>query len=94
MLEGRRKIIETAQFEPRLQALEDAQKRPAAESHSDNSESGLGDLKEQPLPETAISLNDSLAPQAGTGESEAPLQGLDSEPGPIAIQSENEKEPE
>ena len=88
MLEARRKIIETAQFEARLQALEEAQKKPAAESHSGNSESGLADLKEPSLPETANSLNDSQAPQA------TPLHELDSEPGIIADQNENEKEPE
>jgi hypothetical protein len=93
MLEGRRKIIETAQFEARLQALEEAQKKPAAESHISNSESGLGDLKD-PSRKPAISLNDAQAPQAKTGEPEAPLQELDSEPRPIADQNENEMEPE
>ena len=94
MLEGRRKIMETAQFEARLKALEEAQTKPAAESHSGDSEFGLADLNEQPLSETAISLNDSLAPQAKTGEPEAPLQELDSEPESIADQNEDEKEPE
>jgi hypothetical protein len=94
MLEGRRKIIETDQFVVRLEALEEAQKKPAAKSRSGCSESGLGDLKEQPRPEVAISLNDSQAPQAKTREPEAPLQELDSGPGPIADQNEHEKEPE
>ena len=78
MLEGRRKIIETTQFDARLKALEEAQKKPAAESHSGNPQSGSGDLKEQPAPEPAIPLNDSQAPQAKTGEQETPLQELDS----------------
>jgi hypothetical protein len=94
MLEGRRKIIESAQFEPRLKAVEEAQQKPAATSHVGNSQSGLGDLKEQPLPEAAISSNDSQAPQAKTGEPEAPLQEFDSGLGPIADQNEHEKEPE
>src|SRR5579862_6411946 len=94
MLEGRRKIIDTTQFDARLKALEEGQKKPAAESHSGNPQSGPGDLKEQPAPEPAISLNDSPAPQAKTGEQETPLQELDSGPEPIGDQNENEKEPE
>jgi hypothetical protein len=94
MLEGRRKIIETDQFDVRLEALEEAQKKPAAKSPIGNSESGQGDPKEQPRPETAISLNETNPPQARTGEPEAPLQELDAEPEPIADQNENEKEPE
>ena len=92
MLEGRRKIIETEQIEVRLKALEEAQTKAAAESHGGNSESVLGDLKEQPCPEAATSLNDSQAPQAKTGE--APLQELDSEPDPIADETENKKDSE
>jgi hypothetical protein len=93
MLEGRRKIIETAQFEGRLKALEEAQQKPGANGHLGNSEPGLGDSKEQPALEPAISLNDSQASLAKTGEPETPLRELDSGPEP-ADQKENEEEPE
>jgi hypothetical protein len=48
MLEGRRKMIETEQFEVRLRALEEAQKKPAAKSLIDNSAVGFGDLNKPP----------------------------------------------
>jgi hypothetical protein len=48
MLEGRRKMIETEQFEVRLRALEEAQNKPAAKSLTDNPAVGLGDLKKPP----------------------------------------------
>ena len=48
LLEGRCKMIEIAQFEVRLRALEEAQKKPAAKSLTDNSAVGFVDLNKPP----------------------------------------------
>ena len=59
----------------------------------DSEERGLDSLrqiqklkKEQPRPETVVSLKESQAPQTPTGEPQAPLQELEPEPGPSAIE--------
>ena len=48
MLEGRRKMIETEQFEARLRALEEAQNQRAAKSPTDNPAGEFVDLKKPP----------------------------------------------
>lgn len=94
MLEGRRKIIETEQFEARLKALEEAQHRPSAESGTEDSESRLEDLNELHRQKALISLLDSQALQAKSEKGEWRLKEEESVSGPIAIQNEREKKPE